>query len=1188
MTTKAPILLAAALLAVATATAAPFAPAPTPNSQAQTPNSQEEPQWIGTSQKGQSIRLQRTFQLKAKTIKTATLKICGLGFYECEINGKPLTADIHAPLWSDYRKTVWYNTYDVKPLMARQLRVDVVLGNGFYCEQGLRYHKLTTDFGSPKLLFDLSVVYADGTTDRLISDQNWQKSPSEITFNSIYGGEDCDMTRPLVWTPAEPQPAPQGQLRQQIAEPVRVLDTYSPVSCRRIAETDLAAASKAVKREVGKTAFVLDMGQNVAGFPRLTVSGSRGQKIVITPAETLTPEGSANQKQTGRPHYYTYTLAGGKTETWSPKFSYYGFRYLMVEGAVMKGQPNPDRLPVIADIQSCLISSTAPKTGHFLCSNELFNRTYQIIDRAIRSNWHSVWTDCPQREKLGWLEQDWLCGEGLVYNYDCRRMLRQTMQNIADAQRADGSVPEIAPEFVDFGHSKHSPFADSPEWGGAIIALPFLCWQHYADKSLIADFYPQMCRYADYLATQDSAYILRQGLGDWYDYDGTRAGFAKNTPVPLIATAHYYLWTHRLAEAAKLLGRTADENKYAARADSIGQAFNREFYDPATHRYGTGSQAAQAVALDMRLVPAQDRQDVLDVLLADIHRHGDRLTTGDVGTRYLFKVLDDCDLQDLLYRMLNHYGTPGYGYQIKQGMTTLTEQWDPTQGSSMNHFMLSHINNHLISSIAGIRINPTAATPLTIEPHPAGDLTWAEGEAQTLHGTVRCRWEKTGYDFCLHVDIPEGDAALVILPSGESLTATAGHHDFTAKSEYRRPLADVMRDVEKRFGVRFKYNVQTDGLSLPYADFRIRPYSLEETLDNICKYFDFNWWKQSDKLYKIKPYEYPRRHVADGEKMLSYLSSLYADKAAWEARRDSLRREVRRRLDIDSLLAHRPPLKPQTGKTVRHDGYTTQDLCLPLDSATHIFATVYAPAAKGRHALIVCPDGHFGGGRYRADEQQRLGTLARMGAVCVDFDLYGWGQSAKEVGAAAHQTARAQQVQAASAITLLDWLLATRKDIDRTRIAANGGSGGGSHTVLLAAIDDRLTAAAPTVNLASHFDGGCPCESGMPIHLSAGGTCNPELLATFAPKPVMLVSDGGDWTASVPTLEYPYLQRIYGFYGAADKISDVHLPDERHDFGPNKRQAVYDFFARTFGLDAAQIDEQRVTIRPEAAFSSYK
>ena len=409
----------------------------------------------------------------------------------------------------------------------------------------------------------------------------------------------------------------------------------------------------------------------------------------------------------------------------------------------------------------------------------------------------------------------------------------------------------------------------------------------------------------------------------------------------------------------------------------------------------------------------------------------------------------------------------------------------------------------------------------------------------------------------------------------------------TFETRYERSVNDLMKDVGKRFGVKFKFdsNVDTVGKRLPYADFRVRPYSLEMTLDNICKYYDWNWWKQSGNTYKIKLYEYPRRHEAEGKMMLDYLSSLYANKAQWEARRDSLRREVRQRLELDAFLDSCVLGKPLLSKIRKHDGYTTQNICIELTSGQHLFGTIYASTKKGKHALIVCPDGHWPY-RYRKDEQQRLGTLARMGAVCVDFDLYGWGESEKEVGEAAHHTSRAHVYQAACGYVLLDYMLKNRKDIDPERVGVMGGSGGGTHTVLLSLLDERVTASAPVVHLASHFDGGCPCESGKPVQLAAGGTCEAELAAVVAPKPMLIVSDGGDWTSSVPTLEFPYLQRIYGFYDAKDKVRNVHLPNERHDFKENKRQAVYDFFIDVFGLDRSMLDESKIEIEPDEALKS--
>lgn len=412
------------------------------------------------------------------------------------------------------------------------------------------------------------------------------------------------------------------------------------------------------------------------------------------------------------------------------------------------------------------------------------------------------------------------------------------------------------------------------------------------------------------------------------------------------------------------------------------------------------------------------------------------------------------------------------------------------------------------------------------------------------------------------------------------LSMSAGAQTF--ENKFTRPLSDVLNDVSARFGIRLKYNVDTTGLKLAYADFRVRPYSLEETLNNILSPFDFKAVKQNDKLYKIKPYEYPRRQPEDGQKMISWLTSLYSNKTEWEARRDTLRKEVRERLGIDKLLPLCSKEKPEYSKIRKFDGYTVQNFRLKTANGHTVCGSIYAPSSKGKHPLIICPNGHFSNGRYGKVQQLRLGTLARMGAICVDYDLWGWGESADEVGSKAHQTPEAHVMQALNGIRILDWVI-QRKDVDTKRIGVNGGSGGGTQTVLLTVLDDRFTAANPVVSVSSWFDGGCPCESGMPIQLAGGGTCNAELAAMFATKPMMLVSDGGDWTSTTPELEYPYLQRIYGFYGATDKVSNIHLPKERHDFGDNKRNAVYKFFIDTFKLDASKLDESKVTIEDENA-----
>lgn len=399
------------------------------------------------------------------------------------------------------------------------------------------------------------------------------------------------------------------------------------------------------------------------------------------------------------------------------------------------------------------------------------------------------------------------------------------------------------------------------------------------------------------------------------------------------------------------------------------------------------------------------------------------------------------------------------------------------------------------------------------------------------------------------------------------------------ETQFAKPLGQVLQEISQRFDVKLKYDIDTVGKVVPYADFRIRPYSVEESLTNVLSLFDYKFVKQDDKTYKLKVYEYPRRTPEDGAKFLAYLNTLYKDSTQWNARKACLKKEARERLGIDPVLAQRVKSQPVLSKIRKHDGYSVQNFALETLPGLYVCGSIYSPLTKGKHALILCPNGHWGDGRYNKDLQIRFGTLARMGAVCVSYDLFGWGESALQVTMVAHRTSEADIIQLMNGLTILDYMM-TREDIDPKRVGVNGGSGGGTQVVMLSLLDDRFTAACPSTSLSSHFDGGCPCESGMPVTLACGGTNNAELMATFAPKPLCVISDGKDWTASVPTLEYPYLQRIYGFYQAKDKVSNVHLPNEGHDFGVNKRNAVYDFFIQYFGLDKKMLDESKVTIEP--------
>ncbi len=710
-----------------------------------------------------SIILRKAFRT-THAITDAVVYVCGLGHYEMSINGQRVGNSEFAPLWSEYSRTAYYNTYDVTRLLREgDNSVAVLLGNGFFnVQRGNRYSKLQTSFGPPQLFLRMDITYDDGTTAHVVSDDSWRWTKSPITFNSIYGGESYDARLEMEgclepqyddskWNAAVVVEGPEGRLYPETAPPVRIMERFDIQKVRPVDKDSLEAASRKTKREVHPSALVCDMGQNLAGFPEITVSGQRGQKVTLLVSERLTPQGVCDQSQTGRQHYYEYTLKGDGRETWHPRFSYYGFRFIQVEGAVMEKQANPDGLPEIHSLKSCFVYNSTPETSSFWCDNELMTKTHRLIERAERSNMQAVLTDCPHREKLGWLEQDHLVGPSLFYNYDMTTLVPKIIRDIVDTQKPNGMVPTTAPQYVSFGNL----FDDSPEWGSTLVILPFMYYDMYGDSTLITDNYEPMRRYVDYLSSRSDDGIVSHGLGDWYDYGPWRAGFSRNTPVPLVATAHYIYDLQLITEAARMTGRTADEQRYKALYDKVVASFNRHFYHPDSCYYGTGSQTSNALPLFLGIT-GEHKEAVLQSLIADIHAHGDRLTTGDVGNRYLFRVLADNGQNELLLRMLNHYEAPGYGYQIAQGATTLTEQWDPRQGSSENHFMLGQIDEWFFRSLAGIRQKPGTHgfRHLVIDPQALEAIGRVKASIHTLYGEVRMDFDPS--KSTLNTSIPLG------------------------------------------------------------------------------------------------------------------------------------------------------------------------------------------------------------------------------------------------------------------------------------------------------------------------------------------------------------------------------------------------------------------------------------------------
>ena len=721
-------------------------------------------EWItgDVSQKSipQSMLFRRDFTVRPG-LRRATVHVCGLGCFAMSVNGRQVGDTLFPPGWTKYDKTCLYDTYDLTGMVHEGPNaIGLLVGNGMYNVPAGRYTKFTGSFGPVKAIAQLVLEYKDGSKDVIGTDSKWRQTSGPITFSCVYGGEDYDARLEprgwdksgfddSNWLAASACQGPGGRLKGHscAAPPIRRFDILKPV--------------KITEPRQGVTIY--DLGQNASLMPRLKVQGPAGAAVRITPAELLAQDGLVDRGSCGGGEaYWQYTLNGEGEEDWFPKFFYHGCRYLQVERRAEPG----GQLPAVRSLEGVVVHSSSPAVGEFACSNELFNHIRTLIRWAQRSNMMSVMTDCPHREKLGWLEEDHLNGPSLRYEFDLCRLFTKMMNDMADSQLENGLIPDIAPEYVKFDGG----FRDSPEWGSAFILVPWQQYEFAGDTELLRRYYDGMKRYVAYLGSRANNCIVSHGLGDWYDIGPKPPGVAQLTPLPLTATAFYYYDTWILAQTAALLGKTTEARIYGSQADRIREAFTKAFFDPTTSDYATGSQCANSIPLVMKMAKEAEAPRVLDKVVKDIRNRGNALTAGDVGYRYLLRALAEGGRSDVIFDVNNQSDKPGYGYQLNQGATSLTEAWDAGRSSSQNHFMLGQLMEWFYHDLAGISSDPSGPgfKKFIIKPAMVGDLTWARGRYESIHGTIESQWERKGGAVTLKVTIPANTTATVYVPGATS------------------------------------------------------------------------------------------------------------------------------------------------------------------------------------------------------------------------------------------------------------------------------------------------------------------------------------------------------------------------------------------------------------------------------------
>jgi len=410
-------------------------------------------------------------------------------------------------------------------------------------------------------------------------------------------------------------------------------------------------------------------------------------------------------------------------------------------------------------VEGVIVHSSAAPLGEFATSNPLLNRIHELVRWAQRSNMVSILTDCPHREKLGWIEQYHLNGPSIRYEFDVARIYTKGMWDMANAQTEEGLIPNIAPEFTEF----KGAFRGAAEWGASFILVPWQQYEFDGDRNLFRMHYDAMKKYLAFFGSRATNYIESYGLGDWYDIGPRAAGVSQLTPIGLTATAFYFQDVEIMARVAALLGKDDDAKNYSELAEKIRAAFNEKFYDAANHSYGTGSQCANAIPLVMGICEPANRAAVLNTLVSDIREHDTANTAGDVGYRYVLRALADGGRNDVIFEMNNQSDKPGYGMQLKKGKTSLTEGWDG--GHSQNHFMLGQIEEWFYHDLAGIQSGGNGFKQIIIAPHPVGDLTWAKASYNSIRGKIISDWKRDGEKFTLNISIPPNTTATVYVPA---------------------------------------------------------------------------------------------------------------------------------------------------------------------------------------------------------------------------------------------------------------------------------------------------------------------------------------------------------------------------------------------------------------------------------------